>query len=66
MRVGEAIALDRNDLDTVHGLLTVHGKAGKTRQLPLHPSAVQALAGYYASCATAAIPGRGPRRCSCR
>ena len=46
MRAGEAIALDRNDLDTVHGLLTVHGKAGKTRQLPLHPSAVQALAGY--------------------
>ena len=44
MRVGEAIGLDRSDLDG--GLLTVRGKFGKTRQLPLHDSAVHALEGY--------------------
>jgi integrase/recombinase XerD len=46
MRAGEAIGLDREDLDARHGLLTVHGKAGTTRQLPLHPSTMQALASY--------------------
>jgi integrase/recombinase XerD len=47
MRVGEAIALDRGDLDAGQGLLTIrNGKFGNSRQLPLHPSAVQALAGY--------------------
>jgi integrase/recombinase XerD len=47
MRVGEAIRLDRDDLDTGSGLLTVRdGKFGKSRQLPLHDSVLQALAGY--------------------
>jgi integrase/recombinase XerD len=47
MRVGEAISLDRDDLDTRSGLLTVRdGKFGKSRQLPLHDSVLQALAGY--------------------
>lgn len=47
MRVGEAIALDRDDLDTAQGLLTVRdAKYGKSRQLPLHPSTTAALAGY--------------------
>ena len=46
MRAGEAISLDRGSLDTGQGLLAVHGKNGKTRQLPLHPSTVRALAGY--------------------
>ncbi|MBO0816267.1 MAG: tyrosine-type recombinase/integrase [Actinobacteria bacterium] len=47
MRVGEAIALDRGDLDTAGGLLTVRdGKFGKSRQLPLHETAAEALAGY--------------------
>jgi integrase len=47
MRVGEAIALDRGDFDAGQGLLTIRGgKFGKSRQLPLHRSVVQALAGY--------------------
>lgn len=47
MRVGEAIALDRGDLDAGSGLLTIRGgKFGKSRQLPLHETAAEALAGY--------------------
>lgn len=47
MRVGEAIGLDRSDVDLVHGVVTVRGaKHGKSRELPLHPSAVVALRGY--------------------
>ena len=47
MRVGEAIALDRDDLDLAAGRLLVrHGKFGKTRELPLHPSTNQALGRY--------------------
>jgi integrase/recombinase XerD len=47
MRVGEAIALDRRDLDAGQGLLTIRGaKFGKSRQLPLHASVLRALAEY--------------------
>jgi integrase len=47
MRVGEAIALDCDDLDLTAGLLTVRqAKFGKTRQLMLHPSTVDALRRY--------------------
>jgi integrase len=47
MRVGEAISLDRGDLDAGSGLLTIRdGKFGKSRQLPLHDSVTEALAGY--------------------
>lgn len=46
MRLGEAIGLDRDALDRRHGVLTVHGKYGKTRELPLHPSTVDALGRY--------------------
>jgi integrase len=47
MRVGEAISLDRDDLDTGNGLLTVRdGKFGKSRQLPLHSSVLQELTDY--------------------
>jgi integrase len=48
MRVGEAIRLDRDDLDADHdGLLRVRdSKFGKSRQLPLHPSTVAAVRGY--------------------
>jgi integrase/recombinase XerD len=46
MRVGEAISLDRGDVDG-EGLLTIRGsKFGKSRQLPLHASVLRALAGY--------------------
>lgn len=47
MRVGEAIGLDHDDFDAVHGTLTVRkGKFGKSRELPLHPTTVAALDDY--------------------
>lgn len=47
IRVGEAVALDRDDVDLVAGRLTVRfGKFGKARELVLHPSTVEALRGY--------------------
>ncbi len=47
MRVGEAIALDHDDFDAGSGMVTIrHGKFGKARALPLHPSTVAALADY--------------------
>ena len=49
MRIGEALGLDRSDLDSEQGLLTIRqGKFGKSRQLPLHASTVEALLGYLA------------------
>jgi integrase/recombinase XerD len=47
IRVGEAIAVDRGDLDLTAGRLTVRsGKFGKKRELALHPSTTQALRRY--------------------
>ena len=47
LRVGEAIRLDTDDLDTSSGLLTIRDtKFGKTRQVPLHASTVTALNNY--------------------
>jgi len=47
MRVGEAIRLDRSDIDRTDGVLVIReSKFGKTRELPLHPSSIDALAGY--------------------
>jgi integrase/recombinase XerD len=47
MRVGEAIAADRDDFDIATGVLVVrHAKFGKSRALPLHASTVAALADY--------------------
>lgn len=47
IRVGEAIALNRGDLDLRAGLLLVrHGKFDKTRELALHPTTVAALRRY--------------------
>jgi integrase/recombinase XerD len=47
MRVGEAIRLNRDDLDLDHELLTVvQSKFGKSREIPLHPSTVLALRDY--------------------
>jgi integrase/recombinase XerD len=49
MRRGEALGLDRDDLDPTTGVLTIReAKFHKPRQLPLHPSAVAALTGYSA------------------
>lgn len=47
MREGEAVRLDRDDVDLEQGLLTIrNSKFGKSRQIPVHPSTAQALAGY--------------------
>lgn len=47
MRLGEAIGLDREDVDLSAELLVVHlGKNRKSREVPLHSSTVQALDGY--------------------
>ncbi|MGI8568153.1 MAG: tyrosine-type recombinase/integrase [Methylocella sp.] len=47
MRVGEAIGLDRDDFDTINGLLTIrNAKFGKSRELPLHTSTVTAPGDY--------------------
>lgn len=50
MRVGEAIRLDRDDLNTGAGVLTVrNSKFGKSRELPLHATTTQALRVYLRS-----------------
>jgi integrase len=47
MRVGEAINLDRQDFDARNGTLIIReAKFNKTRELPLHPTAVAALKRY--------------------
>lgn len=47
MRVGEALALERQDVDFAEALLTIHwGKGDKSRLVPLHASTVQALQRY--------------------
>ena len=47
MRIGEAVRLDRSDLDLEHTRLVVrNSKFGKSRSLPLHPSTVAALREY--------------------
>jgi len=47
MRGGEAIRLDRSDVDLGGGMVTVvSSKFDRTRLLPLHPSTVEALDAY--------------------
>jgi integrase/recombinase XerD len=47
MRAGEAIGLDRPDVDLQAGLLTIRdSKFGKSRQLPLHDTTMTHLASY--------------------
>lgn len=47
MRAGEAVRLDRDDVDLGQGLLTIrNSKYGKSRQIPVHPSTVESLADY--------------------
>ena len=51
MRMGEAIHLDRADLDWDNGVLTVRSsKFGKSREVPLHPSTLGALRAYQLRC----------------
>jgi integrase/recombinase XerD len=47
LRVGEALRLDRGDLDRAEGVLRIReSKFGKSRLVPLHASAVDALERY--------------------
>jgi integrase/recombinase XerD len=47
LRVGEALRLDRRDVDFCDGVLAVReSKFGKSRQVPLQTSTLQALQGY--------------------
>jgi integrase/recombinase XerD len=47
MRVGEVVRLDNADVDFDEGILTIRDtKFGKSRQVPLHPSTVEALRAY--------------------
>lgn len=46
LRLGEALGLDRADVDTETATLTVTGKGGKTRLVPVHPTTAAMLAEY--------------------
>jgi integrase len=49
LRISEALALDRDDLDADHDVLRVRqGKLGKERLLPLDPSVVAQMIDYLA------------------
>ncbi len=61
IRLGEALALDRGDIDAVAGMLRVTGKNGHTRLLPMHPTTVAMLDAYAARrdqlCPATTCPG---------
>jgi integrase len=47
MRISEAAALRRQDVDLKYGILHIRQtKLGKSRRVPLHPSATRALRRY--------------------
>lgn len=47
MRAGEAVGLDRQDVDLDHGVVTVRaGKQKKQREVPLHTTTIGALRDY--------------------
>ena len=47
LRIGEALRLDRDDIDESDGVLVIRrSKFGKSRQVPLQPSALEALERY--------------------
>lgn len=47
MRLGEAVGLDRSDLNEREGLLIIrNGKFGKSREIPLHRTTLAALQAY--------------------
>ncbi len=50
MRVGEAVALDVDDIDLDTGLVTVRGKYDRTRLVPLHASTIAMLRDYRRRC----------------
>jgi integrase len=46
MRTCEAVRADDSDIDTAEGAMTLHGKNRRDRRIPLHPTTLDALAGY--------------------
>ena len=47
MRSGEAVRLDRDDVDWEEGVITIwRSKFGRSRALPVHPTTLAALARY--------------------
>lgn len=57
MRVGEAVALNRDDVDLQAGLLTIRqGKLGKSRFVPIHATTKDVL-GHYAEKRDVIAPG---------
>jgi integrase len=60
LRSGEAVALNVEDLCTDRRVMTVTGKYGKQRVIPLHPTTIDALTGYLHARPTRAAPDTGP------
>ncbi len=61
MRIGEALRLDRDDVDWQTGALTIHKtKFDKSRWLVLHPTTVTALHRYAQQRDRLIAPPRGP------
>ncbi|HET6186238.1 MAG TPA: tyrosine-type recombinase/integrase [Trebonia sp.] len=57
LRISEALALARDDVDLTEGVITVRaGKGGKSRLVPLHPSALEPLGAYVCRRGAAAAP----------
>jgi integrase/recombinase XerD len=49
MRIGEAVGLDRDDVDLQAGVITIrHAKFDRPRLVPLHPTVTEALSRYAA------------------
>ena len=46
MRACEAVRADDSDIDLAEGAMTLHGKNRRDRRIPLHPTTLDALAGY--------------------
>lgn len=61
MRLGEAIRLDRSDVDLTRELLLIRNtKFGKTREIPLHPSTGEALRSYLRRPDRRSLPSESP------
>ena len=61
LRLGEALGLDRQDVDLDDGVLRVHGKADKQREVPLHASTTRALGAFPQLIRHVGLEGRGQR-----
>jgi site-specific recombinase XerD len=47
LRIGEALGLERSDVDLSEGVLTIrHSKFDRSREVPLHPTCLAALRSY--------------------